>query len=315
METTEVLRAITSPERTNPKAALAAAVERRDELAPLLLDVLKNDTRRIAEPQDLSSYDGHLYAMYLLAQYREPQALPVIAEFLSVPSVDYDDLLGYVLTEDLPRILASVYSGDDAPLRSVIENDTLDEWVRSAALHTYLVLVNEGKMRREDVLAYVKGLLTHKLARRPSAAFCAAASCAVSLGPHICMEALERAYHEGLVDTDYMGWDEVEEAHALGPDVAMQRLKKYTRGLITDVLKDTAWWRAPRPDESLLTVGTSTDKVRPAAEPRLAPVPGDEYRESALTGAPLRAVDKVYPNDPCPCGSGSKYKKCCGRVS
>ena len=22
---------------------------------------------------------------------------------------------------------------------------------------------------------------------------------------------------------------------------------------------------------------------------------------------------KVYPNDPCPCGSGKKYKKCCGR--
>ena len=24
-------------------------------------------------------------------------------------------------------------------------------------------------------------------------------------------------------------------------------------------------------------------------------------------------VKKVYPNDPCPCGSGKKYKKCCGR--
>lgn len=24
---------------------------------------------------------------------------------------------------------------------------------------------------------------------------------------------------------------------------------------------------------------------------------------------------KVYPNDPCPCGSGKKYKKCCGRKS
>lgn len=23
---------------------------------------------------------------------------------------------------------------------------------------------------------------------------------------------------------------------------------------------------------------------------------------------------KVYPNDPCPCGSGKKYKKCCGRL-
>ena len=32
-------------------------------------------------------------------------------------------------------------------------------------------------------------------------------------------------------------------------------------------------------------------------------------------GAPvqqLRTGSKVKPNDPCPCGSGKKYKKCCG---
>ena len=25
------------------------------------------------------------------------------------------------------------------------------------------------------------------------------------------------------------------------------------------------------------------------------------------------SIKKVYPNDPCPCGSGKKFKKCCGR--
>ena len=28
---------------------------------------------------------------------------------------------------------------------------------------------------------------------------------------------------------------------------------------------------------------------------------------------PIVKAAKVYPNDPCPCGSGKKYKKCCGR--
>lgn len=27
----------------------------------------------------------------------------------------------------------------------------------------------------------------------------------------------------------------------------------------------------------------------------------------------IRKEAKVYPNDPCPCGSGKKYKKCCGK--
>ena len=30
-------------------------------------------------------------------------------------------------------------------------------------------------------------------------------------------------------------------------------------------------------------------------------------------GGDAAFVKKVYPNDPCPCGSGKKYKKCCGR--
>ena len=28
---------------------------------------------------------------------------------------------------------------------------------------------------------------------------------------------------------------------------------------------------------------------------------------------PVVKPEKIYPNDPCPCGSGKKYKKCCGR--
>ena len=30
---------------------------------------------------------------------------------------------------------------------------------------------------------------------------------------------------------------------------------------------------------------------------------------------PMKKAPKVGPNDPCPCGSGNKYKKCCGAVT
>jgi len=34
--------------------------------------------------------------------------------------------------------------------------------------------------------------------------------------------------------------------------------------------------------------------------------------KTAVKKAPVRnAAKKVGPNDPCPCGSGKKYKKCC----
>ena len=36
------------------------------------------------------------------------------------------------------------------------------------------------------------------------------------------------------------------------------------------------------------------------------------YREQKQSQT-VRKEAKIYPNDPCPCGSGKKYKKCCGR--
>ncbi len=37
-------------------------------------------------------------------------------------------------------------------------------------------------------------------------------------------------------------------------------------------------------------------------------------KDDTLTKEPTKRVDtKIYPNDPCPCGSGKKYKQCCGR--
>jgi preprotein translocase subunit SecA len=44
-----------------------------------------------------------------------------------------------------------------------------------------------------------------------------------------------------------------------------------------------------------------------------AKVTGTNKDESG-TKAPVKKIEaKVYPNDPCPCGSGKKYKQCCGR--
>lgn len=34
---------------------------------------------------------------------------------------------------------------------------------------------------------------------------------------------------------------------------------------------------------------------------------------NGLGGQVVCVEKKIYPNDPCPCGSGKKYKKCCGR--
>ena len=46
---------------------------------------------------------------------------------------------------------------------------------------------------------------------------------------------------------------------------------------------------------------------------QVAKVTGTNKDDSAVRTPVKRAATKIYPNDPCPCGSGKKYKNCCGR--
>ncbi len=46
---------------------------------------------------------------------------------------------------------------------------------------------------------------------------------------------------------------------------------------------------------------------------QVAKVTGTNKDDSGPKKPVQRASEKVYPNDPCPCGSGKKYKQCCGR--
>ncbi len=45
----------------------------------------------------------------------------------------------------------------------------------------------------------------------------------------------------------------------------------------------------------------------------VAKVTGTNKDDSAARQPKVRSEQKIYPNDPCPCGSGKKYKQCCGR--
>lgn len=44
-----------------------------------------------------------------------------------------------------------------------------------------------------------------------------------------------------------------------------------------------------------------------------AKVTGTNKDDTAVNAPKKREAKKIYPNDPCPCGSGKKFKQCCGR--
>ena len=72
---------------------------------------------------------------------------------------------------------------------------------------------------------------------------------------------------------------------------------------------------APRPAAQAQPAPESTQDVFASMMSQVAgrPVRAVPARRSPPPGAPAAGAPVVGRNDPCPCGSGKKYKKCCGR--
>jgi Protein of unknown function (DUF1186)/SEC-C motif len=297
MDVQEILSRLERSEGEFPKAALQEAVAHREDIIPPLLEVLETVAR---DPVQFTS-DGqrviHIYAMYLLAQFREPRAYPLLVQIFSAPGELAFDLAGDIVTDDLGKILASVSDGDMSGMTALVENEQANEFVRSAALDGLATLVACGRRSRDEVMAYLRGLFG-KLERTPSVAWDELAAVCADLCPAEVEEDLRQTYEEGLIDPRHIAWEEIPEASAEGPEVALERVKKrYT--LIEDVVEEMGRWASPKDEEGFEE--EEEDSFDPLFEDLEVQEP---YR---------RSQPKIGRNQPCPCGSGKKFKKCCGR--
>src|SRR6266849_5108738 len=84
METAEILHQFERARGKFARAAVEAAVARREEVAPELLRILEDTVDRAAQLDAEGDYMAHLYAMFLLAQFRETRAYPLVVRLASL---------------------------------------------------------------------------------------------------------------------------------------------------------------------------------------------------------------------------------------
>lgn len=274
----EILQELEYNYGTFPREALQAAIVRREQITPKLLRVLEEAKENVRQLVRKERYIGHIYAMYLLAQFRERRAYPLIADFFSIPGDVTLDLTGDVVTEDLDRILASVCGGDSRMMESLAENKKANGYVRNAALRGLLVLVARGDKTREEVMRYYQSLFRGGLERESALVWSGLVSCCCALYPEEVLQDIEQAYADDLVDETYMDLEWVLDTLARGKEKVLARLGEHRRySYISDTIGEMEWWAcfdAPKQRQVM--------------------------------------TREVGRNEPCPCGSGKKYKRCCG---
>lgn len=285
MEIPEILNAFHAENRRFPRAAVESAVARREEIVPELLNVLEKTLEKAERGVGYEGGAPYLYAMLLLAQFRETRAYPLIVRFASLPEEILEDLCSDFVTEDLPAVLASVCGGDPKGIQSLIENPDASEWARGAALDALVALVKAGVASRDEIVLYFARLFRGGLEREYSHVWDALVSAACDIYPGELQVDIKKAYRAELVDPVFISLEDVEADLKLGQEQVLERLAQgREHRLIEDTIQEMSWWACfnEKPERPPNPVGT------PAAKP------------------------KIGRNDPCLCGSGKKFKKCCG---
>jgi hypothetical protein len=263
-----------------PRLALGEAVAAQSQITPELLSIIEYARQNVEKVREDGGYIAHLYAMYLLAQFRDERAYPALVDFFSIPGEFPLDATGDVVTEDLSRILASVSHGDTSLMERLAENEEADEYVRAAALDGMVISVAHGEKPREEVIAYFQSLFRGKLRREPSHAWSALVNCSADLHPAELLDDIKQAFEDHLVDESFVDLPWIEEMLERDREQVLKNLREDKRyGLIDNVISEMQGWACfDVPESAVPHVGR-----------------------------------KIGRNEPCPCRSGKKYKRCCGR--
>ena len=155
MNTVEIITAFNQHDQI-PYKAILSAIEHKQEVTPALLAFFKNSVKNYkAEREEGPAF---LISLALLAQFREKAAFDDLISLINLPEEHVEELLG-LFSDELPTFIVSLYNGDLAPIKAIIENTTLSVTVRGAALNSLLGLFAIEKLSREELITYYRSLL------------------------------------------------------------------------------------------------------------------------------------------------------------
>ena len=295
-----------------PKEILLEVIARREEAVPELLSILEYTCNNAEQLAGQDNYFAHIYALYLLAQFRVKSAYPLICNLLNKPNEILDDLLDGVIVEGIPSILASVYDGNIDLLKNIIENKQIDEYVRSATLHSLIIMVGQGIITRDEVIAYFKILFEEKLERNFSHAWNGLVGCSYEIYPEELLKNIELAYKDNLVDPFYISLKDVRIQLEDKKENVLEKLQNsHFYQLINDTIHELEGWACFHDDDYSRIDWSSIAELNIDQEINKNKRQKQKQNVSVIQ-APLSNQNKIGRNEPCPCGSGKKYKKCCG---
>ncbi|MEH2626551.1 uncharacterized protein V1292_004606 [Bradyrhizobium sp. AZCC 1719] len=277
-----------------PDFAIAVCTARIEESAPKLRAILE----RAADGEEALSDDESLLlfrGLHILGGARNREACQPLLRLLRRPYEDVDFLLGDTVTESLAKIVAGVFDGDTDALLALIADSSIDGFVREALFGAATFLAWERRIERDRLKGFLVRFHEERPAEDGDQAWVGWLRAIALLGLRDLVPLVDKTFREDRIPEwiDRPQFDEdLADAESAPDDI--DRFAQISLGYIEDVLVSLDWARRSKDDVFEEGNGTSSwaDFV----------YPNEPVRN------PWRHVGR---NDPCPCGSGKKAKKCC----
>lgn len=297
----DILNSFRDPRRGYPVLAARAVLNDGEHYERLIAEL----ERISGDPDEMAESMFHLHAMHLLAQRRETRALRPLLRIAALPESALDEALGDHLTESFHCCVAAVCD-DESLIRDFIENRQHYEWARHMMVSALVSRVIAGDSPAEQLLEWLcaRGDQTMLwISEQPATVntrsdellMDALAGALANIGTPVHLPTIQRWWNAGVLDPQVasIAWyaSELERPLAERLDSFLSSKQPY----VPDAIGDMQTWHC------------FSDRFHDL--PARPPLAG----EAAPSNSGLnRATPKVGRNEPCPCGSGKKYKKCCG---
>jgi Protein of unknown function (DUF1186)/SEC-C motif len=279
--------------RDLPESSIRACVERYGEAGPHLRSMLQEAASKEADDEEFG--EGLFRGLHVMAAARDRQAFQPLLLMLRSRCDDVDRLLGDARTETLPRILISTFDGDADALFDAIADQDLDEVVRDSLLRAATFLAWEGRIDRPRLEAFLGRFPTGEVAVDGEFVWHAWVDAIALLGLRTWVPLVAQALERRQIDEFMFEPDEfhacLEQSERDPSDVS--RFDGFGLGYLDDAVKALQLFVDADDEDDGYDLNDADFEEPAAPEPVINP-----WRH-------------VGRNDPCPCGSGKKAKRCC----